>query len=200
IKSAGSKAPLRNLNGIIMFSNQVIQSKQLAMNVGESDLNLSFVLKNYFGMLMEDAARSAGRPAATVTLVSKQLRTADLMSESPSGTSTPQGSKKSEAPAGILPAIDIDANVAIDKLVTNKFTFTNARGSTSISNGKLKIGREAGGDRDACLKATPDSRSHVRIPVGHFDSARKQKVRSSRRDSSGNRHRRERGDRQAGYQ
>jgi uncharacterized protein involved in outer membrane biogenesis len=139
IKSAASKAPLRNLNGSITFNNQVVQSKQLAMNVGESDLNLSFTLKNYMGMVMEDAAKSAGRPAATVTLVSKQLRTADLMPESPSGPSTPQEHKKSEAPAGILPAIDIDANVAIDKLVTDKFTFTNARGSTSIANGKITL-------------------------------------------------------------
>lgn len=139
IRSAASKAPLRNLNGTITFNNQVIQSRQLAMNVGESDLNLSFILKNYLGMVMEDAAKSAGKPAATVTLVSKQLRTADLMSESPSGPSSPQGSKKSESPAGILPGIDIDATVAIDKLVTDKFTFTDARGSASISNGKITL-------------------------------------------------------------
>jgi autotransporter translocation and assembly factor TamB len=80
IKTAGSPKPLKNLNGTITFNNQVIESKQLAMNIGESDMALSFTLKNYLGMLMSDAAATAGKPSATVTLTSKQLRTVDLMS------------------------------------------------------------------------------------------------------------------------
>jgi uncharacterized protein involved in outer membrane biogenesis len=139
IQSAASKAPLRNLNGTIQFNNQVIQSKQLAMNVGESDLNLSFTLKNYLGLLMEDAAKSAGTPSATVTLTSKQLRTADLMSDSKPAPAAAPDKKKAATQSTLLPGIDVDANVSIDKLVTDKFTFNNAKGTAAVSGGKVAL-------------------------------------------------------------
>ncbi len=143
IKTAGSRKPLRNLNGAINFNNQVIESKQLAMNIGESDLNLNFTVRNYIGLLMQDAAKAAGKPTASVTLTSKQFRTADVIPDEPP-TKPPAsagGISKGTPPAtsGLLPAIDIDANVQIDKLVTDKFTFTNAHGSSSVSNGVITL-------------------------------------------------------------
>jgi len=139
VKSAASKTPLRDLNGTVQFSNQIIESKQLSMNIGESDMTLSFALRNYLGMLMEDAAKSAGTPTATLTLVSKQLRTSDLMSDSTASAASTPERKKTETHAGFLPGIDVDANVSIDKLVTDKFTFNNARGSASVSGGKVTL-------------------------------------------------------------
>lgn len=141
IKSAASKSPISNLNGTIQFNNQVVQSKQLGMNIGESDLNLSFALKNYLGMVMEDAAKTAGTPSATLTLKSKQLRTADLMSESapPAGEPKAGSAKKPSSGGGMLPGIDVNADVSIDKLVTDKFTFNNAKGTAAISGGKINL-------------------------------------------------------------
>jgi len=139
IKNANSPKPLRNLNGIITFNNQLVESKQLAMNIGESDLSLAFVMKNYLGMMMEDAAKSAGKPSATITLISKQLRTIDLISEEKPKTQVADKKKAVDKQGGLLPGFDIDANVNIDKLVTEKFEFDNARGSVSISNGVIKL-------------------------------------------------------------
>lgn len=140
IKTAGSPKPLKNLNGTITFNNQVIESKQLAMNIGESDMNLSFSVKNYLGMVMNDAAQSSGKPSATATLTSKQLRTADLMPEQPAakGTDTKKGTA-TKPTGGMLPGIDIDANVSVDKLQTEKFSFTNAKGNVTVSGGIVNL-------------------------------------------------------------
>lgn len=133
IRTAGTAKPLRNLNGTVTFNNQVMESKGLAMNVGESDLNVSFVLKNYLAMAME-SAKVSGKPSASVTLTSKVLRTADLTPETPSQAAA-GASKKPEKAAGLVPGFDVDANVSIDRLVTEKFEFTNARGSVGLSEG-----------------------------------------------------------------
>ncbi|HMD13666.1 MAG TPA: AsmA-like C-terminal region-containing protein, partial [Bacteroidota bacterium] len=140
IKTAGSPKPLKNLNGTITFNNQVIESKQLAMNIGESDMNLSFTLKNYLGMVMNDTTQSSGNPSATATLTSKQLRTADLMPEQPTAKGTDTKKPAATKPAGgMLPGIDIDANVSVDKLQTEKFTFTNAKGNVTVSDGIVNL-------------------------------------------------------------
>jgi len=140
IKTAGSPKPLKNLNGTITFNNQVIESKQLAMNIGESDMNLSFTVKNYLGMVMNSAAQSSGKPSATATLTSKQLRTADLMPEQPTAKGTDTKKPAATKPSGgMLPGIDIDANVSVDKLQTEKFTFTNAKGNVTVSDGIVNL-------------------------------------------------------------
>jgi hypothetical protein len=139
VQTASSPKPLRNLQGTITFNNQVIESKQLAMNIGESDLNLAFTMKNYLGLVMKDSTKSGGSPSATMTLTSKQLRTADLM---PSEPAAPAKSAKA-APAGggfgLPPGLKVNANVAIDKLVTEKFTFTNARGQAAVADGVVRM-------------------------------------------------------------
>jgi hypothetical protein len=137
MKTATSPKPLKNLIGTITFNNQVVESKQLAMNIGESDLSLGFGLKNYMGIVSNDAVKSAGKPSATVTLTSKQLRTADLLSDEKPATAEAKPAEKKQT--GMLPGFDIDANVSIGKLVTEKFTFTDARGTVAISNGIITL-------------------------------------------------------------
>ena len=139
IQSAASPKPLRNLNGIITFNNQLIESKQLAMNIGESDLNLTFVMKNYLGLIMENAAKTAGKPNASLTLTSKQLRTVDLMPEENKSASESDKKKSAGTQGGLLPGFDIDANVNIGKLVTEKFEFNNTHGTISVSNGIINL-------------------------------------------------------------
>jgi uncharacterized protein involved in outer membrane biogenesis len=132
IKTPSSPRSLQHLNGTIRFNNYLLESKQLAMNIGESDLSMAFTMKNYLGLVMEDA-KKAGKPSASITLTSKQLRTADLISEE----KFEAGKEQSKQPqqAAMLPGIDVDANVSIGKLVTEKFEFTNARGSVSLAHG-----------------------------------------------------------------
>jgi len=139
VKTATSPRPLRNMNGTITFNNQVIESRQLAMNIGESDLGLSFTMKNYLGLVMEDSTHKQ-KPNASITLVSKQLRTADLISgsavpETPAKKST----AKTASQGGLLPGFDIDASVTIGKLVTEKFDFDNAHGALSLANGIITL-------------------------------------------------------------
>jgi uncharacterized protein involved in outer membrane biogenesis len=139
IKSATSEKPLRNLNGVIAFNNQVIDSKQMQMTIGKSDLDLAFTMKNYLGMVMKKTAGAKGKPSAKIVLKSKELHTADLMAEEPA---TPGGAKNSTAPekkGGMLPGIDIDAQVNVDKLVTEKFTFNNAHGIATIADGLVNL-------------------------------------------------------------
>jgi len=151
IKTPKAQKPLRNLNGIIAFNNQLIESKQLSMHLGESDMTMAFTMRNYLAMVMEEA-KEAGKPSMLVTLNSRQLRTADLMGEeekpeSAERTPTAKPSKRSrgqaegttEVQAGLLPNIDVDANVSIGKLMTEKFDFTNARGSVKIRSGVITL-------------------------------------------------------------
>jgi uncharacterized protein involved in outer membrane biogenesis len=136
IKTAGTARPIQNLNGSIVFNNQIVESKQLAMNIGQSDLNLSFTLRNYLAMVMDQE----GRPSATLTLTSKELHTADLTGgEAPGtkGTEKTKGAPKKQG--GLLPGIDADATVTIGKLVTDKFTFQDARGALSVSGGVVNL-------------------------------------------------------------
>ncbi|MBI4549227.1 MAG: AsmA family protein [Ignavibacteriae bacterium] len=145
IKTVGSQKPLSNLNGTITFNNQLIESKQLAMNVGESDLNLGFTLKNYLSLVIPKTTSvhkdkvSTSKPSAFVTLTSKQLRTSDLTSDKKTSSEQAPNEKKGTQTSGWLPGFDLDANVSIDKLVTEKLTFTNARGTASISEGIINL-------------------------------------------------------------
>lgn len=139
IKAAGSGRPIRNLNGTITFNNQLVESKRLALNIGESDLDVAFTLRNYIGIVMKDTGRSSGIPAMSLTLTSNQLRTADLTSsESAEATRQPQGSVSNKE-AALVPGFDVDAKVNIKTLVTEKFTFRNAEGDLGITNGIITL-------------------------------------------------------------
>jgi hypothetical protein len=139
IKSAGSPKPLRNLNGVIAFNNQVIESQQLAMNVGESDLDLAFTLRNYLGMITKDTANKAAKPSASVTLKSRQLRMVDLMSEESPTTGKTGGKTPEATTGGLLPGIDINTSLTVGKLVTEKFAFENVRGAATVAGGVVQL-------------------------------------------------------------
>ncbi|MBI5477168.1 MAG: AsmA family protein [Ignavibacteriales bacterium] len=139
MKTVTSPQPVEKLNGAITFNNQLIESKRLEMNIGESDLSLGFVMKNYLAMVNEDAKKVGGKPTASITLASKQLRTADLISEEKPSAEKGNGNKKAETKVMFLPGVDIDANVSIGRLVTEKFEFTNARGSLNIKDGIINL-------------------------------------------------------------
>ena len=59
----------------------------------------------------------------------------DLMSSL--DASAKEGTKAQ--PAAPLPNVDIDANVTIDKLITEKFEFTNARGAVKFRDGVITL-------------------------------------------------------------
>lgn len=150
VKAPASKRPLENLTGTISFNNQLIESKQLSMNLGQSDLSLAFTMRNYLAMVMKDAAAS-GKPSMMATLTSRQLRTADLSddetvdSQPPTSdgksvrSSAKESSEKGDSKGGLLPDIDVDANVSVGRLVTEKFEFTNARGSIKFREGIITL-------------------------------------------------------------
>lgn len=159
VKAAASSRSLRNLNGVVTFNNQLIDSKQLSMRIGESDMTLAFTMQNYLALVMGDAAAS-GKPSMVATLTSKQLRTMDLISEETAektATTSPSTSKLSggdarqlageqdrskparQTQSALLPNMYVDANVSIDKLVTEKFEFANARGSVKIREGVITL-------------------------------------------------------------
>ncbi len=168
IKTATSKSPVSNLNGTITFNNQNIESKKLSMMMGESDLTLSFLMKNYLGMAMKEAAK-AGKPTASVTLTSKQLRTVDLMSdetETPSPLPLSPGERERPKKGMMLPGMDVDANVNIGKLVTEKFEFTNVKGALSIKEGIVKLNNLSVNafDGNVVSKGTLDLRDEKKRP------------------------------------
>jgi len=134
VQTPGRPEPLRNLNGVITFNNQVVNADQLSLLIGQSDLALSFTLRNYLGLVMPQA-RSAARPTASLTLRSKLLRTEDIMTP---GKEEPAGDEAPPAQAA-LPDVDIDANVTIDRLITGKFEFANARGAVEVRNGVINL-------------------------------------------------------------
>lgn len=136
IATSTSPKPIRNLNGVINFNNQIIESKQLAMNIGESDLKMAFTVKNYLAMVMEQTEKNL-KPSATITLTSNRLRTADLIAESEDAAKG--GEKMKPAAPMILPNVDVDANVNIEKFSTDKFDFDNARGSLRFSDGIVNL-------------------------------------------------------------
>ncbi len=135
IQSSGTPKPIRNLNGTITINNQIVESKQIALNIGESDLNLSFALKNYLPLVFPRGEKSGVNPSATVKLISHQLRTMDLATGSPAPPKTAESKKTYQKQGSLLPGFDVAADVAVDKLVTDKFSFTNAKGSLTLSNG-----------------------------------------------------------------
>ena len=139
IQSAGTPQPIRNLNGTISINNQTVESKQLAMNIGQSDLNLSFGMKNYLSMVLPEGEKSAGKPSATVKLTSHQLRTADISSAPTAQAGTKETKKTPQKHGGLLPGFDIAADVAIDKFITDKFTFSDAKGSLALSDGVVDL-------------------------------------------------------------
>ncbi len=134
IATAASANPIKNLNGTIDINDQNIESKQLAMEVGNSDVKIAFIVKNYLAMIMEKA--EAGKPSALITLNSKQFFTADIMGTEKKEVE-PKAGKKAEPI--LFPNIDINASVNIGRLAMEKFDFTDVKGSLSITGGVVNL-------------------------------------------------------------
>ncbi len=154
IQTASSPRPIRDLNGTIAFNNQLLESKKLSMKIGESDMSMAFSMKNYLGLVMKDSTKAGGAPTATLTLTSQQLRTADLMPEEAQAKATPSA----KAPAsgggfGLPPGLKVNANVAIEKLVTQKFTLTNARGEAAVADGIVRLNQFTVNAFDGTIKS-----------------------------------------------
>lgn len=135
MKTAATEKPLRNLNGVITFNNQILDAKQIVANIGQSDLALSFTVRNYLNLVMESKS-GGGKPATRATLKSKVFRTQDVISSQPTA---PKPGGKQPASAPLLPDIDIDADVIVTKLVTGKFEFDNAQGAVQIRDGVINL-------------------------------------------------------------
>jgi len=147
IKSKTNPNSMKDLSGSVQFDNARIESKRMAVKIGESDLSVTFVVRNYLGLVLEDARKSAGVPSATVTLNSKILRTADLVGEEPAQKMTgeppapQQGEKAKESPAppAMLPPVNVDAAIKVGTFVTEKFVFTDAVGNLGIAEGIVSL-------------------------------------------------------------
>lgn len=139
VRTASSQRPLENLNGTVTFSNQVVEAKRLSMTLGKSDMALSFRLRNYLSLMSDDP--KASRAVANLTLTSNLLSTADLLSEEKagekgSGGAAPAGQKGGGLP---LPNVEMDVAATIGKLVMEKMTLENVRGTMKISNGVITM-------------------------------------------------------------
>lgn len=137
IKTAESANPIRNLNGSVSFNDLTVQSRQLTMTIGSSDLDLAFTVSNYLGILAEE--KQAVSPTATMTLKSNHLRTADLTGEK-SGSSAGESRKQVGGTQGLpFPAVDMSVTATIGTLTMEKFELKNVRGAMRIRDGVIAI-------------------------------------------------------------
>jgi uncharacterized protein involved in outer membrane biogenesis len=125
---ASTEGPPSKVNGSITFSNQAIEAKELKVKYGPSDLTLAFTVKNYLSMIFPSALeKGRGQPSKPSMNVSLS---------SPYFESTP-----SKEPV-VIPPFDIDATVAISKLVYNgkePFECTDIRGNVSSSEKVIRL-------------------------------------------------------------
>ena len=167
IKTAANKNPVRNLNGTVVFNNQVVEAKKLTMDLGQSDLSLAFSVRNYLSMMSTGQAidKKAPRATASLTLTSNHLYTADVMGDAKSAggattsqpeaaVSRPQGvgtgregngkpspaAKAESRKAGVpLPNVDMDIVASIGTLTMEKFELKNVHGTIRISDGIIDL-------------------------------------------------------------
>jgi uncharacterized protein involved in outer membrane biogenesis len=123
-----TEGPPTKASGTITFNNQVIETKGLKMTYGHSDLTLSFVMKDYLGAVFPSTSEKGKGKVPTPSI--------NVSLASPYFESTP-----SKEPI-VIPPFDIDATVAISKLVYNgkePFECTDVRGSVSSSERVIRL-------------------------------------------------------------
>jgi uncharacterized protein involved in outer membrane biogenesis len=125
---ASTEGPPSRVNGSVTFSNQAIEAKGLKVKYGPSDLTLAFTVKNYLSMVfpstLEKGKGQSSKPSMNVSLTSPYFEW------------TP-----SNEPV-VIPPFDIDASVAISKLVYNgkePFECTDIRGNVSSSEKVIRL-------------------------------------------------------------
>ncbi len=149
-QTASAAKPVRDLNGIILFNNQLVESKNISMSIGKTDLALAFWLKNYLSLTSTD--KTAPRPVANVTLQSKHLYTADIMTgenpeQKPTVAQSPAASgpapapvKKAPQPTTLpFPTMEIDVSGSVGTFTMQKYEFTNVRMTMHIANGVVTM-------------------------------------------------------------
>jgi AsmA-like C-terminal region/AsmA family/Protein of unknown function len=133
--SAGERS-VERLNGAVSVSNALLQSNNLGMKIGGSDLNLSFRVRNYLGLLAGDAGSPA--PTAVITLTSHQLRTEDILTEGSPGKKTSVQEQRTTGPLP-FPSVTMDISASIRTLIMEKFTLENVRSSMRIAGAKVTL-------------------------------------------------------------
>jgi uncharacterized protein involved in outer membrane biogenesis len=133
--------PVRDLNGDASFNNQLLELKGVALAIGGSDLRLDASLRNYLSLAFASGEKAAARPFLNFTLKSKVLNTADISSTPDTAAAARAGAPAKGAAKGglLLPGIDMAGTVDVETLKTEKFTFTNAKGGISMTDGVAKL-------------------------------------------------------------
>jgi uncharacterized protein YhdP len=151
-KTQTTRNPVRQLNGTIVFNNQVLQSKKLSMVIGKSDLAVAFSMKDYLSMM--STSKKVRKPVASVSLTSNHLFTSDIMSNdaaapstggsasarssgsTPTPSTTQQPAKKASMP---LPNVDMNIAASIGTLTMDRFEMKNVKGNIRVSNGLISM-------------------------------------------------------------
>jgi len=156
-KTAATTNPVRKLNGIIGFSNEVIDSKKLSLTMGESDMTLAFRLRNYLSLVSTDT--KAPQSTASMTLQSNHLFVHDITGDKPASASAAEkptspaegttGGQKSGPPGKPgpasgkspfpFPSLEMDIVATIGRLTFEKFECTNVRGSMHVGKGLVTM-------------------------------------------------------------
>ncbi len=143
VSITGREKPIRSLNGILRLNNQQVETRQLKMQYGESDLSLSFTLRNYLSLLFPTSAaagKSLGpKPSMNVTL------SANYFESSPS-----------KEPI-VFPPFDVDGSVAISRFVYKgkiPFECTDLQGSVLSSGSVVRLKNLSLRTLDGALSAT----------------------------------------------
>lgn len=125
---SSAEGPATKASGAITLSNQVIETRELRVKYGSSDLTLSFVLRDFLSAVFPSTfGKERGknlRPSINVTLTSPYFE------------STP-----SKEPL-VIPPFNIDATIAISKLVykgKDPFECADVRGTVSSSEKVIQM-------------------------------------------------------------
>jgi uncharacterized protein involved in outer membrane biogenesis len=139
VAGAAAATPLRGLNGRVKFTNDLIETPGLSLLIGRSDLSLTGRVRNYLSLVSADTA--APRSSAALTLTSRRLVMADIMTPDPPARNTDAAPPSEPRSAFILPAADVTVAASIDSLLLEKFNFTGVRGSLRISDDVVRMER-----------------------------------------------------------
>jgi hypothetical protein len=139
--SPAMSRPVTGINGAASFNNQAVDLKNLALGVGKSDIRIDATLKNYLSLVFDGDGKPAAKPFLTFALKSKLLETADISASPDAAPAPAAGAPGGQPPAGglILPGIDMSGTVDVETLRTEKFTFHNATGALSMTDGVAKL-------------------------------------------------------------
>ncbi len=132
--------PVKNLNGDVAFNNQLLEMKNVTLEIGRSDLRLDASLKNYLSLASAGEEKTVAKPFLNFALKSKVLNTADISAgDGTAGAGLAAGDNDAGSAGLILPGIDMAGTVDVETLRTEKFTFTNAKGAISMTDGVAKL-------------------------------------------------------------